>query len=457
MLLRFAVENHLSIKEKQELSLVASALKDREDGLIPCNAAPGKRVLPAAVIYGANASGKTNVIDALRFMRRAVVSSHSRLEPGQPIPRSPFRLDPICASQPSAFEIDFIVERERYHYGFEALDDAFQSEWLYVFPNNNNRRQVLFERKASEPIAFGRSLKGRNRVIEDLTRPNSLFLSAAAQNNHEQLSPVAGFFQDIEIESAKTFSEWEISERLSDDNVSKEIIEFLANLGTGVAGFRRQHDASLMSFQEVISKYQDNDHYLNSNTSDPNKTKFLETPINEIILASTIREIGAGKLWRKPFKWRIKPLVEFSHRDSDGQLVFFDLDRLSDGTRRLLGVLGTIFLARNNGALIVIDELDASLHTQASEAVLALVSSASLNRERAQLIATTHDTNLLRSEFLRRDQIWFTEKDEGGATHLYPLSDFSTRKGENIEKGYLQGRFGAIPFAGSVADLLTHG
>lgn len=455
MLLRFAVENHLSIKEKQELSLVASALKDREDGIIPCDATPGGHVLPAAVIYGANASGKTNVIDALRFVRHAVVSSHSRGEPGEPIPRTPFRLDPASADRPSVFDIDFIVEGERYHYGFEALDDAFQSEWLYAFPSN--RRQMLFERKAGEPIAFGRGLKGRNRVIEDLTRPNSLFLSAAAQNNHEQLSPVAGFFQRIEIESAKTFSEIEISERLSDDNVSKKIIEFLANLGTGVAGFRRQHDANLKSFQEVISKYQDNDHYLNFNTSDLNNTKFLKIPINEIILASTMREIGSGKLWRNPFKWRTKPLVEFSHRDSGGQLVFFDLDRLSDGTRRLLGVLGTIFLARNKGALIVIDELDASLHTQASEAVLALVSSTALNPKGAQLITTTHDTNLLRSALLRRDQVWFTEKDEGGATNLYPLSDFTTRKGDNIEKGYLQGRFGAIPFAGSAADLLADG
>jgi AAA15 family ATPase/GTPase len=120
-------------------------------------------------------------------------------------------------------------------------------------------------------------------------------------------------------------------------------------------------------------------------------------------------------------------------------------------------MLGTIYRALDKGTVIVIDELDASLHTQAGTAVLALVSSTALNPKGAQLITTTHDTNLLRSELLRRDQIWFTEKDEGGATHLYPLSDFTTRKGDNIEKGYLQGRFGAIPFAGSVAELFADG
>ncbi|MDG4575979.1 MAG: ATP-binding protein [Defluviicoccus sp.] len=458
MLLRFAVENHLSIKEKQELSLVASALKDREDGLIPCNATPGKRVLPAAVIYGANASGKTNIIDALRFMRRAVVSSHSRLEPGEPIPRSPFRLDPACAGHPSAFEIDFIVAGERYHYGFEALDEAFQSEWLYVF--HNNRRQMLFERKAGEAIAFGRGLKGRNRVnrvIEDLTRPNSLFLSTAAQNNHEQLSPVAGFFQDIEIESAKNFSEWEISERLSDDNVSKKIIEFLANIRTGVVDFRRREDNDLGYYTILLTDIYRN--ALDNNKRDAPKTKTIIRSPSDVISEATAQDPTLGERLRRPlkFKWPRTPLIELAHRDSGGNIVFFDLERESAGTQRLLGMLGTIYHALDKGTFIVIDELDASLHTQASEAVLALVSTAALNPKEAQLITTTHDTNLLRSELLRRDQIWFTEKDEGGATHLYPLSDFSTRQGDNIEKGYLQGRFGAIPFAGSVADLLADG
>ncbi len=424
MLLRFSVQNHLSIKEKQELSLVASKLTDREEGLIACDAAPTKRVLPAAVIYGANASGKTNLLRALGFMRGAVLFSHSRGEPGERIPRSPFRLDPACADAPTVFELDCMVAGERYHYGFEALDDVFQSEWLYAFPNN--RRQMLFERKAGESIDFGRGLKGRNRVIEDLTRPNSLFLSAAAQNNHEQLSAVARFFSEIRTAFDIDLPGSILSQTLSDDDMGPRIINFLKKIGTGIIDYRRTE-------QEIPEEIKKVDRAIAAAIADVNKNPFSSDVDDKATIS----------------------ILEFAHQDCDGNPVYFDVGEESAGTQRLLGVLSRVYRALDKGTLIVIDELDASLHTQASEAVLALASSAALNPKGAQLIITTHDTNLLRSPLLRRDQIWFTEKDEGGATHLYPLFDFSTRKGDNIEKGYLQGRFGAIPFAGSVADLLA--
>lgn len=428
MLLRFAVENHLSIKEKQELSLVASSLKDREDGLIPCAAAPGKRVLPAAVIYGANASGKTNLLRALGFMRGAVLFSHNRGEPGERIPRSPFRLDPARANAPTVFELDFVVGGERYHYGFEALDDAFQSEWLYAFPSN--RRQMLFERKAGEPIAieFGRGLKGRNRVIADLTRPNSLFLSAAAQNNHEQIGPIARFFSEIRTAFDIDVPGPVLSQTLSNDDMSPRVINFLKKIGTGIIDYRRIE-------QEIPEEIKKVDRAIAAAIADVNKEPFSSDADDKATVS----------------------ILELAHQDCYGNPVYFDVGEESAGTQRLLGVLGRVYRALDKGTLIVIDELDASLHTQASEAVLALVSSAALNPKGAQLITATHDTNLLRSPLLRRDQIWFTEKDEGGATHLYPLSDFTTRRGDNFEKGYLQGRFGAIPFAGSVADLFADG
>ena len=424
MLLRFSVQNHLSIKEKQELSLVASSLKDREEGLIACDAVPGKRVLPAAVIYGANASGKTNLLRALGFMRGAVLFSHSRGEPGEPIPRSPFRLDPACAVAPSVFELDFMVAGERYHYGFEALDDVFQSEWLYAFPNN--RRQMLFERKADNSFEFGRGLKGRNRVIEDLTRPNSLFLSAAAQNNHEQLSPVARFFSEMRTAFDIDVPGPVLSQTLIDDDMSPRVIDFLKKLETGIIDYRRTE-------QEIPEEIKKVNRAIDAAIADVNKKPFSSDADDKATMS----------------------ILELAHRDREGNPVYFDVGEESAGTQRLLGVLGRVYRTLDKGSVLVIDELDASLHTQASEAVLALVSTAERNAKGAQLITTTHDTNLLRSTLLRRDQIWFTEKDEGGATHLYPLSDFSTRKGDNIEKGYLQGRFGAIPFAGSVADLIA--
>ncbi len=172
MLLRFSVANHLSFRERQELSLVASSLKDVEDGLIDCPAAPSGRVLPATVIYGANASGKSNLVAAVGHMIQLVLYSHNRGEPGGGIPRYAYALDKRWAKAPSSFEADFTVEDVRYQYGFEASDESFETEWLYAFPGG--RRQTLFERE-NKDLNFGRSLKGHKGTISKLTRPNSLY------------------------------------------------------------------------------------------------------------------------------------------------------------------------------------------------------------------------------------------------------------------------------------------
>jgi hypothetical protein len=421
MLLRFSVGNHLSLREPQELLLVASSLTDEGPALIDCPAAPGGRVLPAVVIYGANASGKSNVIAGLTMARTAILLSHRLGEPGGGVSRMPFALHPAYAKMPSTFDADFVIDGVRYHYGFMATDEEYISEWLYAFPYG--RRQLLFERKKGD-FLFGRGLKGRNKVISDLTRPNSLFLSAATQNDHEELSKVSGFFGSLRSDSSIAIQGGAASRMLSLTDVDRRIISFLEKLGTGVVNFRwREQELPIPSF---VSRQE---------------------------LASNLKGPGPGlEPDLSVFKQR---LIELAHLGHEGQEVFLELKRESSGTRRLLIILSLIFRALDSGTPLVIDELDASLHTQACEAVISLFNSPSLNPMGAQLITTTHDTNLLHCNLLRRDQIWFTEKDNEGATHLYPLTDIRTRKGDNIEKGYLQGRFGAIPFAGRPIDSLS--
>ena len=421
MLLRFSAANHLSIKEPQALSLTASSLKDVEDGLIASAAAPEARVLPAAVIYGANASGKTNLVAALKRMRWLALYSHSRGEPAEGVRRTRFALDPACERVPTMFAADFVLENIRYHYGFEASDEAFAAEWLHAFPSG--RRQVLFERNG-EHFLFGRGLTGRNKTISELTRPNSLFLSAAIQNDHEHLSKIAEFFRLIDSDTAVSIPAAVVLMMLAETDVDGRVINLLERVGTGVIDYRRQETelpTEVENLQrEFLSVFQ----------------RFVKEPLDA-----------------EPQRGNVT--VQLAHRGHQGDKIFFDLNRESAGTRRLLILLGRVFRALDEGTLLVIDELDASLHTQACEAVLALFSSATTNPKGAQLIATTHDTNLLRSPLLRRDQIWFTEKDAEGATHLYPLTDIRTRKGDNLEKGYLQGRYGAIPFAGPISDLIS--
>ncbi|HVC63707.1 MAG TPA: ATP-binding protein [Acetobacteraceae bacterium] len=414
MLLRFGVQNLRSICDMQELSLVASALDDAPGGLIDCPPAGG-HLLPAVVVYGANASGKSNLVKALRWMRQAVLLSHTRGEPGGEVPREPFALDPAIRNAPTICDVDFVIDEVRYHYGIEASDQAFTREWLYSFPSG--RRQMLFERK-EQIFEFGRNLRGRNRIVADLTRPNSLFVAAATQNDHEELSKVSSFFRAVGGEDLRPVTKG------SDAN--PRVVEFLGGVGTGVIGTRLKKieftEESLefaRGFQSLIEKTFGN-------------ARSIQLEVDS-----------------EPHK------IEFAHRGRNGADIYFDLDDESDGTRRLLALLAPAFRALDASSLMVVDELDASLHTQACEALLALFASPKTNPKGAQLIATTHDTNLLRSPLLRRDQVWFTEKDAEGATHLYPLTDFRTRKGDNLERGYLQGRYGAIPFAGSPIDIIA--
>jgi len=426
MLLRFAVANYLSIQERQELSLVSTSLKDREEGLIECSQAPAGRLLPAAIIYGANASGKSNFVLAIRWFRTAIMRSHSHYRPGGNIPRQPFALDPASASRPSVFDVDFVVEDVRYHYGFEATDKAFTAEWLYAFPRG--RRQIMFERRGEREIDFGRELKGRKEVIADLMRPNSLFLSTAAQNGHEELSRISSFFESISIETSISVGGAKISSAMGEGGVDERVIAFLGKLATGITGYRR---------------------------GKLDKTNIDKLEIERVILKALNERFGARI--ELDLQERQSPIIELAHRGIGADQVYFDIDRESAGTRKMLLLLGLVYRALDTGSCVVADELEVSLHTQACEAIVSLFLNKSTNPKGAQLIATTHDTNLMLSALLRRDQIWFTEKDDGGATHLFPLSDIRTRQNDNIEKGYLQGRYGAIPFAGSADDLLARG
>ena len=237
MLLRFGVSNHLSIWNPQELSFTASSLRDRREGLIECAAAPNGSVVPAAVIYGANASGKTNLLDALATMRAMVLRSHAQGEPGGGVPRRSFALDGGGSRARSRFDVDFVVEGVRHHYGFEASDDAYEAEWLYAFPKSH--RRTLFKREG-EKYRLGRGLSGPNKTIAGLTRPNSLFVSAAAQNGHEHLSKVFAYFRsilavrDIDVTVATAIN------RMTEEGPERRVIEFLQRVGTGVIGYRRK-------------------------------------------------------------------------------------------------------------------------------------------------------------------------------------------------------------------------
>ncbi len=410
MLLRFSAANFRSINAEQELSLIATTLKGLSEPLV-YKREIDEAVLPVAAIYGSNASVKTNVVRAMHFLRGAISDSQRKWEPQGGIPRQPFMFG-NAESKPSRFEADFLLRGVRYQYGFELDSKEVSEEWIYTYPTG--KKQIWLERSGST-FSFGRSLTGENRAIQNLTRKNSLFLSAAAQNNHEMLLPIYDWFstQVHFVRGARDRMDVGTA-RLCSDPAQKNAIErLLATADLGVTGVK----------------------------------------IEEVDIDEEIRKVATGLRAVLPdVKLDIPSRTQrifLNHQIASGESALLPLHEESNGTIAYFALLGPVVQALEKGGVLFVDELDTSLHPLLAIELVKMFNNPASNRKSAQLVFNTHDTNLLDQRILRRDQVWFTEKDEEGATHLYPLSDFTTRPQENIESGYLQGRYGAIPFLGA--------
>jgi uncharacterized protein len=434
MLLRFGVFNHRSIRDYQEVKFTVSSLKDDESGLIypgfddiTENLEAKIKIVPVTAIYGANASGKSTFLEALDFLVDAIKYSHRRTTSSSKTPYNPFMLDEDSKRSPSGYDIDFALDDTRYHYGFTVDGKRIVSEWLYSFPLKATRsvRSVLFHRDHTEKeeYYFGKSLKGENKQIARLTRDNVLFISSAAQNSHPQLSQIYDYF------SEKVMSRMHRSENteyigsqvfayFSEDNDKRErALSFLKAADIGISGM----DFSKVPFEEDAKKMLDE--------LDQLLSKYSETPT-----------MGLSE------KERIQ--VEFFHHGNGGKKYSIKLQNESSGTLALLQILGPVFQVLNDGGILIIDELNTYLHPLVSKELVKLFSSRKTNPKGAQLISSTHDTNMLSAGLLRRDQFWFAEKDNSGVTHIYSLSDIKVRKEDNFERGYIEGRFGAVPLFG---------
>lgn len=425
MILRFSVRNYLSFDEEQEISFISSKLRDRGDGLIDLgHVSPGLQGLPVALVYGANASGKSNLLQAISNMRQLVLFSHRSSGPGEGIKRSFFALRSDCKQEETKFSIDFLLNNVRYHYGFSFDDEMYREEWLYFYPEGS--RRVLFEREAGEPIKFGPSFKGEKKALENLMRENSLFVSVAAQNNHDVLGNVFQFFQSANINLDVYGKRGEFGVSTGEINIEERSINFLNLIGTGIIGFRRQK--------------KDRSEKVNS----------LETNLSKIVGQYFGDKAGEDYLNSMSNYQHI----EFEHQGDNGNNAFLKMEQESSGTIKLISLLSFVFSALDRGDFIAIDEVDVSVHSQVTEAIIALFSNKATNPNGAQLLATTHDTNLMNSKLLRRDEIWLVEKNRAGMSELFPLTDIRTRKQDNIEKGYLEGRYGAVPMV-DIHDLIA--
>jgi hypothetical protein len=413
MLVEFRVKNFRSLRDEQVLSLVASKDKtDRDTHALTTGLSAVPALLCSTVVYGANASGKSNLIKALQYMRGVVVESATVIQPGQAFGVQPFRLDADASGQPTEFEVTFILDGVRYQYGFAMTPQRIVSEHLLVYKAFKPQR--WFERRfdvvtGKDVYEFSPSFKGAKNLWEGATRPNALFLSMAVQLNSEALRPVFEWFLNrLVIINVQARLSPNVSIRmLQQPDGHKEICDFL-----------NAADISIVDIDVVTRKVPGQ------------KVHF------DLVAGKT--EVSTEEIEEQQLR--------FHHRTEHGKAMF-DLHEESDGTHNLLFLAGPVLDILRKGLTLVIDELDTSLHTLLVRELVRLFHRPGINTGKAQLIFTTHDTALLSAPGLfRRDQVWIVEKDAEQGSSLVSLAEFSVRKNEALERGYLMGRYGGVPF-----------
>jgi len=413
MLIEFSVGNYRSFKDVVTLSMVAADEAADNDELDKNNVFKVNQnfsLLKSAAIYGANASGKSNLILALYFMQSFVINS-SKLQITDKIDLEKFRLSSETEDKPSFFKIVFHLDNKTYEYSFEVTQERVISEGLSCTPKT--RKTNIFSRE-KDKIKYSKSLmKGKD--VKDLTKKNTLFLSIAAQFNDPLAGKILLWFSRLKIISG---SQLENLRQLSIDYLSRE-----QNLKNEIVSLIKKLDLSIKDMSiEVGRKPLDNFH-----------KDIPDTVYNSI---ETYHE----------------------KYDLEGKVIGLESFQLnkheSRGTQKLFALLAPILSVLKASEVLIIDELDSLLHPLMAIAIIGLFNSQQTNPKNAQLIFATHDVNLLSNQLFRRDQIWFTEKNRQEATDLYSLVEFDIDNNASFEQDYIQGRYGAIPFIGDLSKVI---
>ncbi|EIK4444373.1 ATP-binding protein [Campylobacter coli] len=416
MLIEFRVENFLSIQDEQVLSMMAS--KDNTFFDSHTNGDKKLALLKSSVIYGANASGKSNIIKALAIMKKIVISSANG-QRGDKLPIIPFLLGNED-NKSTKFEIIFIQNDTKYQYGFILNSEKILEEWLLVF-GESNRAQKWFERIYNEKeekynYSFGAKFLGSKQLWENSTRDNALFLSVAIQLNNEQLKPVFDFF--LKYIRVTCTDSWNDGQEVT--------IDILRQDKQKIISYLKRAD---LDIEDIVVE-----------ETELNKTNLMQENIPQEIKQMMQTDLEKGARLKKTD-------IKTIHTNQQGKQILFDMLELeSQGTQKFFKLIGPWVEALEQGYTIVVDELNTHLHPLMTKFLVNLFHNEDLSKSNAQLIFTTHDTSILNQDVFRRDQIWFCEK-QNKATKLYPLSDFKVRKDKtNLENGYLLGRFGALPY-----------
>ena len=428
MLIEFTVGNFRSFRDPQTLSLVAAPIKSKDPELdenTVIKTAANPDLLTSAAMYGANASGKSNLVRALAFMKRFVMHSLKETKATGGIQVEPFRLHAATVGQPSHFEIVFIEGGKRYRYGFEVTKERVTAEWLFFVPSTREAR--LFEREGDDITVGGYFKEGRD--LEQHTRPNALFLSVVAQFNGPKAQKLVTWFGRLGIISGVDdigMMPFTLMQLVEGEH-SEAIKQLVCRLDLGIGDLQVE--------KTVRSKPQ-----LPDEMPDEIRQAFLTimnaSDADERLSIHTIH-------------------TQYDHEGNPVRQELFELDEHeSEGTQKLFSMSGPLLDTLQKGRVLVVDELDARLHPLMTREIISLFNHKATNPNGAQLIFNTQDTNLLDNRLFRRDQIWFVEKDQQGASHLYSLAEFKVRNDKDYERGYIQGRYGAVPYLSHIQTIV---
>jgi len=435
-LLAFRAENVRSFRDEVELAMLATPLAEKEVVRYVNWRERGQPVgvLPVAGVFGANASGKTNVLKAMDDMRGHVLHSFRAGSPTGGISRRPYLLDPASKHAPSRFEVDIVLEDVRHEYGFVIDDDRVIEEWAFRYPRG--RAALLFHRRETN-VELGSMNRAKGRAVSELLRHNALFLSTAASANHPTLLPLYAWFGGnlrLAEANSRAFRQALTTQMLDDAVCSERVLALLRAADLGITGAKK-HGLDPVVKERLKRAVR----IISGQESEPDGSE--EGPEFE--------ELG----------------VRLTHRGVDRE-VELDASDESLGTLVWFGLVGPVVDALADGAVLLADELDASLHPALVAQLVRLFQNPDTNPRRAQLIFNSHDATLLgdsvSDRLIGRDQVWFTEKRDDGSTRLYALADLDPRKEEAIGRRYLAGRYGATPILSdqqftATAELITAG
>ena len=420
MLVEFSVANHLSVRDSVTLSLLASSKVSeyRAQNVIELDRNP---LLRTAAIYGANASGKSNVLQSLVWMRWFVINSQKETQAGEPIMIQPFKLDVDYAAKPSHFEAVFFIDGVRYRYGFEVSAKMVVKEWL--FRAVKKAETELFVRMG-DSIDVARGFAEGRDFVEN-TRANALFISTVASLNGPLSGQIVRWFQRlVPVHGLKEQQYLAASvEMVKDSEMRDRFIDMIRKADLGIEDVLvKKADKTLPP--DIIKLF-----------TDEGRQRFMQdfAPVDGVSLRSVHTRFKNGQ-----------PLdaveMDFTREESEG-------------TRKFFSLAGPVLHSLENGCVMIADELEAKLHPLLTRMIVRLFHSPVTNPRNAQLIFATHDANLLQYMRFRRDQIWFTEKTQQQATDLYSLAEIKLPKGKvrkdaSYEKDYFKGRYGAVPYLG---------